>query len=271
VGPDRQFIGGIRRRAGILAAALCLATSTAMGECVLRVRLDADPPYLIPAADGAAQGLNADLVKLALAQIGCRAEFHLMPFARALKSLATGDIDVVPDMFRNPERESYAWFSHTTQQVPNALFIRKSDAGKWSVHSLEDLPRLGIRLAIKRGVLITPDFDQLAKTPEFRAILETHNDHLGLWRMLLEKRVDAVVMDRLSAQWELRNAQLDHDVVEAMVIAAKDPSHFGFSRKTVTEEQVNQFDLAMHTMLEDGTVAKLIGKYGLDQPSMYRP
>jgi len=230
----------------------------------MSVRMDEDPPYLTAMPDGQAGGVNADASREALRRMGCRAEFRTLPFTRSLKDLEEGTLDILPDVFRTPQRQAFALFSRTRNQVPNRLFIRASDKERWQIRSFQDLPRLGIKLGVEGGALASPDFGAISADPAFQTILTSARSHDSLWRMLRAGHIDAVILDDLTARWELGHLGLGEQIVGTDFVTAVAPAYFAFSRATVTEEQVRRFDAAIEAMRKDGTLDAIMARYGLD-------
>ena len=241
-----------------------LAGLPAAAECVMSVRMAEDPPYLTSLEDGRPGGVNADVAREALRRMGCRAEFRMLPFPRSLRDLQDGVLDIVPDLFRTPEREIYALFSRTHDQVPNRLFIRASDRGRWDIKTFQDLSRLGVRLGVQTGVLVGPDFPGAMGEAKFRALVSPARTQESLWRMLLAGHVDAVILDEQNARWELKHFGFDQSIVGTDFLAATAPAYFAFSRASVTAEQVQAFDSAVDQMRGDGTLAAILAAYGLE-------
>jgi len=249
---------------GMAGMALAMMVSPAFAaDCVMSVRMDEDPPYLTRLSDGSPGGVNAEVTREALRRMGCRTEFRALPFSRSLKELQEGGLDVVADLFATPERESYALFSQTRNQVPNRLFIRAADAGRWDIRAFSDLPRLGIKLGVETGSLVGPDFGKASDDPQFRAIVTPVRSHDSLWRMLQAGRLDAVIMDEQTARWELAHLGRDGSIVGTGFVAAAAPAFFAFSRARVTPDQVRHFDQAVEAMRKDGTLSAILSNYGL--------
>lgn len=239
-----------------------LAALPAAAECVMSVRLDEDPPYLMTLPDGRPAGVNVDVVREALRRMGCKADFRTMPFIRALRALRTGELNILPNAFRSPERETFVLYSRTLSRVPNRLFVRTADKDRWAVASLGDVPRLGIRLGLAGWALTSPDFASFARDPAFKAMVTTAPSQDGLLRMLQAGRVDAVILDEVTARWELRRLGFADAAVGTDFITVSAPSYFAFSRATVSAEQARGFDDAVSDMRKDGAMAEILARYG---------
>jgi polar amino acid transport system substrate-binding protein len=234
-------------------------------DCVMNVRMDDDPPYLTTLSDGRPGGVHADIAREALRRIGCKAEFHELPFTRSLKDLAEGVIDILPNLFSTPERQAFARFSRTRDQVPNRLFMRTEDKERSLVRSFDDLARFGLHIGYEAGALISPDFPQMLADPRFKDVFVPGRTHESLWRMLVAHRIDGVIMDEQTARWELVHLGFAGSVSGADFIAATAPAYYAFSRASVTAEQVQAFDAAVSSMRKDGTLAAILTKYGLEE------
>ncbi|MEB3733140.1 transporter substrate-binding domain-containing protein [Halopseudomonas pachastrellae] len=62
-------------------------------------------------ADGSVRGISIDTHTTVLERLGCKTVLRKLPWARALRELETGRLDILHGAFRRPEREVYAHFS----------------------------------------------------------------------------------------------------------------------------------------------------------------
>src|SRR5271156_5253981 len=152
-------------------AGLGLLAAPAAADCVLSVRTHDDPPYSMAEPGEQAGGISIDIVREGLRRLGCSVSFEDMPFARALESLQQGKLAALPGVFRTPEREAFALFSAPVNAVPNKLFIRHGDAGRWHVERLADLIGTGFRLGVQIDVMYSAEYRQLLDNPDFKALL----------------------------------------------------------------------------------------------------
>ncbi|MEI9985329.1 MAG: transporter substrate-binding domain-containing protein [Aliidongia sp.] len=261
-------IGGVCRNLWVLAlVGFCLLAMPADADCVLSVRTHDDPPYSMIQPEELAGGISIDIVREGLRRIGCSVSFEDLPFARALASLRQGNLAVLPGVFRTPEREAFALFSAPVNAVPNKLFIRRADVGRWHVEKLADLIKPGFRLGVQIDVMYSAEYRQLLDNPAFQALLAPTSSRSNLWQMLAANRIDGVIADDLTARWEIHAAGYDAQIVPQGFVVSAEPSYVAFSRALVSLEQVANFDKALRAMHEDGTYDAILQRYG---PS-YRP
>lgn len=94
---------------GTVMAALCMGNAVA--QCVKTVRWSDDAPYSFKLSSGEISGFNPDLIRAALKGMKCEANFVELPWARAVRELEQGRLDILPGSLRTPEREIFAYFS----------------------------------------------------------------------------------------------------------------------------------------------------------------
>jgi len=245
--------------AGVGMAAVCCAALAQ--TCVKSVRWYSDTPYAFRGADGQVQGLNVEIARTALKQLGCEANLVEMPWARALIELEQGRLDILPGALRKPERDVYAFFSRPTNRSPNVLFMGKAAAGKYPVRQLSDLLGTDFRLGAQIDVSYGPSYDALLKNPEFRSHLSPLTSRLGAWKMIERDRIDGLIADEVSGLLELQQLGLSDVIAKTRVVVSVEPAMFAFSNKTNSVEFVNAFNAAFGAMLADGRYREIAQRY----------
>lgn len=243
-------------------AACCVAQAQAPGQaCVKTVRWYNDAPYTFRTTDGQVQGLMVEIVRVALKQLGCEAEFVEMPWARALVELEQGRLDILPGALRKPDREVYAFFSRPINRSPNVLFISKTAAQKYRIHQLSDLLGTDFRLGVQIDVSYGASYDALAENADFRAHLTPLTMRLGAWKMLDRDRIDGLIADEVTGLLELQQLGLSDAVATTRVLVSGESAAVAFSKKTTAPEFVSAFNAAFGAMLGDGRYKALAQRY----------
>lgn len=243
---------------GWLALLLYAAGASA---CVKSVRWYDDAPYSFRAADGSLRGFGIDLARATLRRIGCEAKFVEMPWARALVELEAGRLDILPGSYRSAERDRYAWFSVPALQSPNVLFIRRAVADQQSLHVLEDLPRLALRLGVQIGVNYGPRFDAVRADPAFKARISQVTLRRSAWQMMSLGRIDGMIADQASGVLELQQLGLNEAVIDSGIVVSTDTAMFALSKASVSTEFVARFNQALAAQLADGSYKSLRARY----------
>lgn len=242
----------------VLSVGSCVALAQA---CVKSVRWFSDVPYAYRNADGEIRGLNIDIARTALKQMGCDAQFVELPWARALVELEQGRLDILPGALRKPEREVFAYFSRPINRSPNVLFIGKAAAKKYRINKLSDLLGTGFRLAAQINVSYGADYDALLKNPEFNANLSPLTMRLGAWKMLERDRIDGIIADEVTGLLELQRLGLSDIVSDTRVTVSEEPAAYAFSKKTNSQDFVKAFDNTFNAMLADGRYKEIAQRH----------
>jgi len=238
-----------------------LGLGSTMAECVKTVRWSDDAPYAFQAADGHIAGFNSDIVRAALKAMHCEPKFVELPWARALRELEQGRLDILPGALRTPERERFAYFSRPVNQSPNVLFVAKKAASTYRIKALADIAGTGFRLGAQVGVAYGADYETLVKTPGFSAQLTSVTSRRSAWKMIELDRLDGIIADEVTGLVELQQMGLSHVVVKTDIIVSGEPAMFALSQASLTPAFVADFDRALNTMMSDGRYKKIRERY----------
>lgn len=253
------------RRLGRL---LCLTLGATLGPggpaaaqgCELSLRWNQDPPFSYRREDGEVAGLNIDLVREALARLGCRVRLREMPWARALAELEAGRLDILPGALRLPERERFARFAKPGPQSRNLLFV-PSAASEPAPGRLAELRDGRFRLGVQLGVSYGPDFEALVADPLFAQQLHRTPSRRSLWLMLAAGRLDGVLADEQTGLIEIAQLGLQDQIRSSGLVLPYASATVAFSRRTVDADFVARFDRAAEAMHKDGSMAAILQRY----------
>ncbi|TYC57337.1 amino acid ABC transporter substrate-binding protein [Marinobacter sp. BW6] len=258
--PLRLFGPVLRKSALVLASVLCFAAPS-YGDCDITLRWDDDPPYFMLKEDEVV-GIDADLAREAMERLGCSLSLQKLPWARALRELRDGRVDMLSGAYRTPEREQYAHYSEVVGLVsPNILFVRRSDKARFDFSGLRVLLESDFRLGAQINVSYSDEYSALVQNPDYEKNIQYLSRRESLWRMLARNRIDGVVASRLTGLYEIKELGLSGAIVPSSLVVSNKPAFFVFSKASVGSEFVADFDLALRAMLDDGTFAAIVNRY----------
>ena len=107
-------------------ATVCLGllfSGQIFAQCVKSVRWSDDPPYSYKLPTGEISGFSVDLLRAVLKGMNCEARFVELPWARALRELEQGRLDILPGALRTP--------------------ATRLDSGHWQISRASGLGRCG--------------------------------------------------------------------------------------------------------------------------------
>jgi polar amino acid transport system substrate-binding protein len=246
----------------VLLAVLMLQTSIAW-PCTKVMRWNEDPPFSFrdPEHAGQIKGVSVDIARLILGKMNCELTLVEMPWARALLSLQSGDIDIVSGAYNTADRREYAHFSTQANYSPNILYIREADKDIWHLNSLEEIIPTTFRLGVQINVTYSHEYDALRTRPEFEAHLHENSSRNALWHMLNLNRVDGVIADKFTGAIELKKLGMIDKIIATPLIISNAPSYFAFSKKTTQLEFVAAFDEIFSRLQTDGEIEKIETAY----------
>ena len=249
----------VRILVGAIAVALLPAVSAE--ACSKTVRWYDDAPYSYQAPDGKISGFDADLVREVLRRTGCKAEFVKMPFARALVALESGRLDILPSVFRDPHRETFAYFSSPSLQSPNLLYVGTNARTGYRLSNLRDLLGTEFRLGVQIGVSYGDQFEALKADPQFLANQVPVTLRRNAWKMMALGRIDGMIADEASAEVELRELGLAGTIKPSGVVASTSNARMGFSKHSVSPQFVAAFNRALQSTIADGEYQRIRDRY----------
>jgi len=211
------------------------------------------PPYF--SASLKHSGSFAYIVTQAFAAMGYDVTYALLPWKRALQEAAEGRLDGTPGWKSTPERAQSFLFSDPVITSTSVLFRMVWTPLSWQ--SLDDLKHL--RIAVTAGYSYGAAFD--AAVAEKRLTVDTARDDVTAFRMMLDKRVDLVLMNRDVGRDILRR-QLDPSeaafIIDDPTPVDEQPSSLAISKKTPNAAQlIADFNLGLKKVGDQGLLEEV--------------
>jgi len=230
--------------------------------CEKSLRWDDDPPFSMQEANGEIVGIDVDVNRLALARLGCQARMIKLPWARALKELELGRLDVLPGAFKKPERELYAYFSGARLRPSrNILFMHRDALARWPIGSLLELENTAFRLGAQTNVSYGPDYLHLIGLESFASQVSFATNRMGLWRMIDKNRIDGIIADEHSGLYELHKLGLADTIKPTAVVVSTDAAQIAFSKKSVDPVFVAAYIEVLSGLVKDGSYDQILQRY----------
>lgn len=251
-------------RLRFLLALLLLACwpGLAAATCEKTLRWDDDPPFSMQTADGAVVGIDVEINRAALARLGCQIKLRKLPWARALKELELGRLDILPGAFRRPEREVYAHFSGPVLPPSrNILFMHAPALQRWPITQLLELQHSEFRLGAQINVVYGADYAQLMDDPAFAARVVQVANRNNLWRMVGKGRIDGVIADENTGAYEIQQLGLSERIKPTAVVVSSDAAEIAFSKRSIEPDFAQAYADALHELVVDGRYARIVQRY----------
>lgn len=241
---------------------LLLLLPGALLACEKTLRWDDDPPFSMQLPNGEIGGIYVDLNRAVLERLGCSVRLVKLPWARALKELELGRLDVLPGAFRQPEREVYAYFSGPILKPSrNILFMRQDALAHWQVKHLLDLQDTDFRLGAQTNVSYGPDYQQLMSQEAFAARVSFNANRGNLWHMVDKGRIDGLIADESTGLYELNQLGFRERIKPTQVVVSVDAAEVAFSKKSISPEFVQRYAKILNVLVDDGSHQRIVQRY----------
>ncbi|AHX32852.1 substrate-binding periplasmic protein [Aeromonas hydrophila] len=208
------------------------------------------------------QGLDIDLLEAIFNRAGFHANYSEMPWARVLRELEFGTIQLTMSANQTAERDLYARFTLPYRNEETVLLVRRQDKGRWQeITQLSDLlSRPDFTIGLLRDFDYGTDFRTFMQSPQMRQRLLVRLKMEPLIKLLLAGRIQGVVMDPMGLQ-QLNLAGLPLDQLTTLLDIQQTPVHLMLSRRTTTPQQLQRLDEAIRALLQSPEYGQILARY----------
>ncbi|AVP84590.1 substrate-binding periplasmic protein [Aeromonas hydrophila] len=208
------------------------------------------------------QGLDIDLLEAIFNRAGFHANYSEMPWARVLRELEFGTIQLTMSANQTAERDLYARFTLPYRNEETVLLIRRQDKGRWQeITQLSDLlSRPDFTIGLLRDFDYGTEFRTFMQSPQMQQRLLIRLKMEPLIKLLLAGRIQGVVMDPMGLQ-QLNLAGLPLDQLTTLLDIQQTPVHLMLSRRTTTLQQLQRLDEAIRTLLQSPEYGQILARY----------
>jgi len=205
-------------------------------------------------------GLDVDLVRAIVEQAGCQIDFKKMPWKRHLVQVEKGKVDLAAGASKTPEREAYAYFTDPYRTESAVMYVRKGEAEKYQLDSLEDLVGSDFKLGVTRGYYYGEAYAEWIKKPEFKQQIDEVSKDSTNYKKLFKERIDGFLADPVSATASLRKEGL-LDQVEMLFTVYSDDIFIMVSQASASNDDVTMLNESLATLKQNGTYQKILDNY----------
>ena len=230
------------------------ASLTVQAQCLKTISWDNDSLQQANSTDELQISRDLKLLLKALAKLDCQVNFVEMPWARSIVELENGRVDILSDAYKTAKRQRYAWYSDFTSDSYTVLFMRKEDTGKYPLSSLQDITKHQLRIGTQIGAIYSDEFNQLLADKNFASLLHPNSSRKALWNMLKRDRIDGLISELTRGRNELKNLDLTAKIGPSDFVVSTSPTHFIFSKKSVSVDFVKAVDRELLKLTKVGPI-----------------
>ncbi|MTI45733.1 polar amino acid transport system substrate-binding protein [Roseibium hamelinense] len=202
-------------------------------------------------------GMDFEVAETVLSKMGCSLKVDVLPWARHLKGLEDGDVDIASPVSKTAEREAFATFSSPYLNSTEVLFVPAADKDAYA--DLKAFFASGKKLGVIREYAYGGDYAALSE--EFPDQIEVTDSAESNFKKLASGRIGATLGDLYVMSAENKAAGTDDAVVASDVVVSEYPLYYMFSKKSVPAEFVDAFSAQLTEIQENGEFEAITAKY----------
>ena len=245
-----------------VVVALAPLATLAAEPCTLRVGWEPYAPFTFADDQGEATGADIDLIKAIGDEIGCSVVPVKLPWARIVREVEQGTLDVSTSTSWTPEREQWALFSEPYRESATAIYVRRGEIPRFALQELADVPAQKLRLGVIVDYYYGEAVAEAVSDSAFAAWLDGAPDYATNIRKLVSGRIDGFLVEDIAVmEAELERMGMGERVERYPLRIPGEKLRFMFSRKTVEPDTVAKVDAAVAEMRADGRLDAIRAKY----------
>ncbi|MEH6473973.1 MAG: transporter substrate-binding domain-containing protein [Halopseudomonas sp.] len=211
-------------------------------------------PPLVYQENGEVIGVATELVRAVFKQIGVPIEIEILPWARSLQYLQSGQADGVFTIFKNPQRQTFLLYPDEPLIEQTISLYTAQDRPINYSDKLSDLAPY--RIGLTRAVSYGERFD--AAIGSSLTKLTVVNDEQTKFMLLAKGRVDVVVSSVGIAEFYLEKLQLQHQIRRIPTEIQRVPSFLAFAKTAANQMQLERFEQALKQLKQSGRYDQII-------------
>lgn len=218
---------------------------------LIKVAVDPFPPWVIVEEDGSLRGIDIQITRAITEQLNLSPEFIVCPFARCLKMMESGDVDLMVNLFKTEERKDYIQFSEQSiLPDPPKVFYLKFDS-KLDITQYEHL--MPLKIGTVRGTAYFDKFDGDSSLIKIQAVQDSQ-----LIEMLLRDRVDTFIGTESTIDYILASQRISHLFKKASFRwQGQNQTFLGVSRKSPLLKRMTEINDVLSHFKSQGTFETL--------------
>ena len=234
----------------------------AEAACELRVGWEPYAPYTYADDGGGVTGADIELIRALAGEVGCTVEFAQLPWARILREIEHGTLDVSTSTSWTVERTAWARFSEPYRETEMAIYVRRDELGRFDLQSLADIAPKRFRLGVITDYYYGEEYQALAEDPRYAPWIDGATDYATNIRKLISGRIDGYLVEDIRVmEAELARLGLADRVARYPLPIKGEQLRFMFSRQTVGRGVVAAIDAAIERMRVDGRLAAITSRF----------
>jgi len=229
----------------------------------IKVRVIEFPPFYYQDENGQWTGLEVELAEALLKEAGFTPEFVSLPWSRALKAMEVGEVQLMMNLAKTPEREEYMNFIGAERTSRMALVVNEQYKDE-PIDHVDDLCRVveknGIPIGLQKDVKYPPELAEML----VKEVCPKNFDYTYATKMypknVMNNRLFGFIEDEVAMKYQLLN-NLDYEGLALHPFTFSEEDVFIGVSKHLDADKYDKLISAFKTLKSDGSLGFIIDKY----------
>lgn len=246
----------------ILLTYLILSIPSAYSKHLI-IRVSESPPSYYKNSNGEWEGIQVDIFKALMKEAQIDFDFIDLPWARALKSIKDGKIDLMSVLTKTPERQKYIDFIGVSYYEQMILVVKNNNLSL-KIKTIEDVFKMDKKIGVLTKAHYPIITDLINKDSSYKKyFIEVTSYHLNA-AMTRKGRILGFFDNKPSALWKIKNSSQFPDynglAVHDFSLTSPYNLYVGASFKLDKETRFKLRNI-LKKMNDNGLIAKTINKW----------
>ena len=245
----------------LILAIILLSSTTLVKAEELFVGWELWYPYQYHSKTGELVGLDIEVFNAISKELAVTIKYTETPWKRHLQLVKSGQMDIAFGASFSKERESYAYFTTAYRKESVNLFVKKGMVDSIKLNKLSDLIDSTYMIGVEGGYFYGNDYQELIKNSKFQSHISEVIDLEENVNMLLRGHIDGFLVDPITMATFTQKYKMQGEFEVHHLPIYEDSIHIMLSRKTMTIENLKQFNQAIAKLKQNGTITQINKKW----------
>lgn len=222
-------------------------------------------PYQYHNKDRQLVGLDIDSFKAIMGEAKLSYTTAEIPWKTHLHFINTGKIDMAMGASWSKEREEYAYFSLPYRKETVKLFVKKGNTKNIQLQSLSDLIDSPYMLGVESGYYYGENYQELIKTPGFRANISEVIDLEQNVSLLMKGHLDGFLVDPNTMQAFVEKYKMENEFEQHPLQIYSADIFIMLSKKSSDVVTLDKINKAITSLTENGELNRISDRWRASQ------
>ncbi len=211
-------------------------------------------------------GLDVELAKLFAKKAQQPLKFLPLSWDATLQALKNGEIDLATGATYSEDRSEYVYYSKPYRFEEDSLYIMKANKNKYKFHTVDEMieyiQNSNFHLGVTKDYIYADDkINTFINDPKNAKWIVTAEDVSDNFQQLLDHEIDGFLSDRIVGSSIIWQAKKGKVISEHYLKMHKVPIHIMFSKASVPEHLVQDFNQAIDGLFNGSEYQNIFSWY----------